>query len=124
MKTQEEIEKLAEQLYPISPNPQQIIEGFERVAFKNGYTQCQEDNTPYFTEETWNTMCSRISELQSELKDKKYTEEDMLKMHELSKRIVEKEWHDSEFCITNCTCEPLKLRCFNDIIESINKQDL
>ena len=43
MKTKEEIEQLAEQLYPISPNPQQIIEGFERVAFKNGYTQCQED---------------------------------------------------------------------------------
>lgn len=39
----EEIEKLAEQLYPISPNPQQIIEGFERVAFKKGYTQCQDD---------------------------------------------------------------------------------
>ena len=43
MKTKEEIEQLAEQLYPISPNPQQIIEGFERVAFKNGYTQCQQD---------------------------------------------------------------------------------
>jgi hypothetical protein len=43
MKTQEEIERLAEQLYPISPNPNQIIEGFERAAFKKGYTQCQEN---------------------------------------------------------------------------------
>jgi flagellar capping protein FliD len=43
MKSKKEIEQLAEQLYPISSNPQQIIEGFERVAFKKGYTQCQED---------------------------------------------------------------------------------
>lgn len=43
MKTKEEIERLAEQLYPISPNPNQIIEGFERAAFKKGYILCQED---------------------------------------------------------------------------------
>jgi hypothetical protein len=43
MKTKEEIEKLAEKLYPISPNPNQIIEGFERVAFKKGYILSQED---------------------------------------------------------------------------------
>ena len=46
MKTKEEIEQLAEKLYPISHNPQQIIEGFERVAFKKGYMQCQEDMKP------------------------------------------------------------------------------
>jgi len=56
MKTKEEIEKLAEQLYPISPNPNQIIEGFERAAFKRGYILCQED-----------------------MADKKYTEEDLRK---------------------------------------------
>ncbi len=56
MKTKEELEKLTENLYPISPNPNQVIEGFERVAFKKGYLQCQEDVT-----------------------DKKYTEEDMRK---------------------------------------------
>ena len=44
MKTQEEIEQIAEKLYPVSPNPKQMIEGFERVAFKKGYSQCQEDN--------------------------------------------------------------------------------
>jgi hypothetical protein len=44
-----------------------------------GYSQCQEDNKPFFTEDTWNTMCSRIDELQSELSKKKYTEEDMKK---------------------------------------------
>jgi hypothetical protein len=54
MKTKEEIEQLTEKLYPISPNPNQMIEGFERVAYKKGYLQCQED-----------------------MVDKKYTEEDM-----------------------------------------------
>jgi hypothetical protein len=43
MKTKEEIEKIAENLYPISPNPNQMIEGFERVAYKKGYMQCQND---------------------------------------------------------------------------------
>jgi len=43
MKTQEEIEQLTEKLYPISPNPNQMIEGFERIAYKKGYLQCQED---------------------------------------------------------------------------------
>ena len=56
MKTQEEIEQLVEKLYPVSPNPKQMIEGFERVAFKKGYSQCQED-----------------------MADKKYTEEDVIK---------------------------------------------
>lgn len=45
MKTPKEIEQLAIKLYPISPNPNQMIEGFERVAYKKGYTQCQEDMT-------------------------------------------------------------------------------
>ena len=49
MKT-EDIEKLAEQLYPTSPNPMQKIEGFERVAYKKGYTQCQEDMSVYIFE--------------------------------------------------------------------------
>ena len=40
--TQEEIEKLAEKLYPISPNPMQKIEGFERVAFIRGYRSAQQ----------------------------------------------------------------------------------
>lgn len=44
MKSKEEIEKIAEKLYPVSPNPNQMIEGFERVAYKKGYMQCQEDN--------------------------------------------------------------------------------
>ena len=51
MKTQEEIEYLAEKLYPISRNPKQIIEGFERVAFKKGYMQCQQDMDKKYTEE-------------------------------------------------------------------------
>lgn len=43
MKSKEEIEKIAEKLYPVSPNPNQMIEGFERVAYKKGYMQCQND---------------------------------------------------------------------------------
>lgn len=46
MKSKEEIEQLAKDLYPIysiSSNPHQIIEKYERVAFYEGYTQCQEE---------------------------------------------------------------------------------
>lgn len=50
-----------------------------KIGFFEDYTQCQEDNKPFFTEDTWNTMCSRIDELQSELSKKKYTEEDIKK---------------------------------------------
>jgi len=84
MKTKEEIEQLAKNLYPLSPNPEQIIEGFERVAFKKGYTQCQED-----------------------MADKKYTEEDMLKL-----------WNTVMVAMTNKN--PI---FFKDYINSLNKQD-
>jgi hypothetical protein len=57
MKTKEEIEKLAEQLYPISPNPNQIIEGFERAAFKRGYILCQEDMKIVISEWQLCPMC-------------------------------------------------------------------
>jgi hypothetical protein len=43
MKSKEEIEKITEKLYPVSPNPNQMIEGFERVAYKKGYMQSQGD---------------------------------------------------------------------------------
>ena len=60
MKSKEEIEQLAEKEYPLKVVS--VMEGykdanrFERVAYKKGYTQCQED-----------------------MADKKYTEEDMIK---------------------------------------------
>jgi len=41
MKTEEEIDKITENLYPICPKS--LIEDFERVAYKKGYLQCQED---------------------------------------------------------------------------------
>lgn len=65
MKSKEEIEQLAEKLYPISPNPNQKIEGFERVAYKKGYTQCQKD------------MADEVEYLKKEIEkiDAKYTEE-------------------------------------------------
>ena len=53
MKTQEEIEQLAESAYPIKDDMYADLWS-ENNAFKKGYTKCQEDN-----------------------KDKKYTEEDM-----------------------------------------------
>ena len=56
MKTQEEIEQLAEQLYPKPFNPDSILQlkGY-REAYTKGYTQCQED-----------------------MANKKYTEEDVI----------------------------------------------
>lgn len=39
MKTQEEIEQLAEKNFPIEEYP--TCEGFEHFAYKQGYTQCQ-----------------------------------------------------------------------------------
>lgn len=84
MKTPKEIEQLAIKLYPISPNPNQMIEGFERVAYKKGYTQCQEDND--WTKgcnckdsigQTW--CCNKCGlPYDTRKSDKKYTEEDML----------------------------------------------
>jgi len=55
MKTKEEIEQLAEQLYPKPFNPDSILQlkGY-REAYTKGYTKCQED-----------------------MADKKYTEEDL-----------------------------------------------
>jgi hypothetical protein len=73
MKSKEEIEQLLIDVYGSS------ISIIGKELFVKGYTQCQEDNKPFFTEDTWNTMCSRIDELQSELSKKKYTEEDLRK---------------------------------------------
>lgn len=41
MKTKEEIEQLAEKNFPIKEYP--TNEGFENFAYKQGYTQCQND---------------------------------------------------------------------------------
>ena len=41
MKSKEEIEQLAEKNFPIEQYP--TNEGFEHFAYKQGYTQCQED---------------------------------------------------------------------------------
>ena len=47
MKSKEEIEHLAMELYPrgryISYNPQEIQEGYEREGFVKGYSRCQQD---------------------------------------------------------------------------------
>lgn len=49
MKTKEEIEQLAEKNFPIEEYP--TNEGFEHFAYKQGYTQCQQDMDKKYTEE-------------------------------------------------------------------------
>lgn len=87
MKTPEEIEKLADEKYLEKAKriDDSTIMGFivsaVKGGFVEGYQQCQEDN-----------------------KDKKYTEEDMMKAFEYGK-----------------TLQPFD--CFEDFIKSLNKQD-
>jgi hypothetical protein len=63
MKTEEEIEKITKKLYPICPKS--LIEEFERVAYKKGYLQCQEDIKPLLKNlfDLWETLakCGEIS---------------------------------------------------------------
>jgi hypothetical protein len=98
MKTQEEIEQLSFKNYGDT-----LLKG----SFIHGYTQCQEDNKPFFTEDTWNTMCSRIDELQSELSKKKYTEEDL----------------ENAFNSGRGYGVPDNIKDFDSFINSLNKQD-
>jgi hypothetical protein len=108
MKSKEEIEQLAEKYWAKQP--------YNEDAYVVGYTQCQEDNKPFFTEDTWNTMCSRITELQAEL-NKKYTEEDIIEVVFKSIDV----WMNSEG-LTECSQE-LKITDIQKIINSLNKQD-
>lgn len=94
MKTKEEVEQLAESIYKEYPNnPLDKPEWHynkdvnchrKRKAFVKGYTQCQED-----------------------MANKKYTEEDMLKL-----------WNTLMVAMTNKN--PI---FFKDYINSLNKQD-
>lgn len=77
MKSKEEIEQLAEKNFPIEQYP--TNEGFEHFAYKQGYTQCQQDM------------------------DKKYTEEDIKKAIELARETesvrrgaLSEDWDDIE----------------------------
>ena len=92
MKTKEEIEQLAEQWFNeeflfknrFYTNSKELRKGYE-----NGYTQSQEDN-----------------------KDKKYTEEDMLKC-----------WNTAFIDAMNIDSETYKPIFYSDFINSLNKQD-
>jgi hypothetical protein len=86
MKTKEEIEQLAEKAIPLSNENIDYIEfaKHDRKQWVKGYTQCQED-----------------------MADKKYTEEDMLKL-----------WNTLMVAMTNKN--PI---FFKDYIKSLNKQD-
>ena len=95
MKTQEEIEQLAEQIAnkhskqngEIIGNPRAIMLGTEAIqAVKDGYTQCQED-----------------------MADKKYTEEDMLKAFEKGALYGSTKNGNTHY--------------FDEVINSLNKQD-
>ena len=105
----EEIEQLAEKNFPIEEYP--TNEGFEHFAYKQGYTQCQEDMAkltfvPGLSKETLDELFNLHDDddFIHEDSDKKYTEEDMMKVFEYGK-----------------TLEPFD--CFEDFINSLNKQD-
>jgi hypothetical protein len=104
MKTKEEIEQLAE-LYVwggiyLSEQEKQQTE----IAYMTGYTQCQEDN-----------------------KNKKYTEEDMLKAIEKARDIFDGKdcftAEDVSGCTEVCTYDWKFQFSEDDIINSLNKQD-
>jgi hypothetical protein len=112
MKTEEEIDKITEKLYPICPKS--LIEEFERVAYKKGYLQCQEDND--WTKncecessigQTW--CCNQCGLPYDTRKSKIYTEEDMFKVW-LRCRV-----HSDE--------QQVSYELFKNFINSLNKQD-
>jgi hypothetical protein len=114
MKTPEEVEKLASK-YADGYSSDEAHASY--IAFQDGYTQCQEDNKPFFTEDTWNTMCSRIDELQSELSKKKYTEEDIREAIDMARQLSHVSClEDGEHRLKYSNTE-------DDIINSLNKQD-
>ncbi len=65
MKTKEEIEQLAEKNFPIEEYP--TCEGFEHFAYKQGYTQCQQD------------MADKIVKLEEKLKLIEHISDEMAK---------------------------------------------
>jgi predicted restriction endonuclease len=65
MKTKQEIEQLAEKNFPIEEYP--TNEGFEHFAYKQGYTQCQEN------------MVDEIIKLKEKLKLIEYIADEMTK---------------------------------------------
>jgi hypothetical protein len=92
MKTKEEIEQLAEEAYPNHVGLDGIH--IQRLAFKVGYYQCQED-----------------------MADKKYTEEDVRKAINLARKTIVNKWgangeESIDFAHSN-----------TKIMQSINKQD-
>lgn len=116
MKNKEEIEQLAKLKYSYEydiesnrPRRADFITDDLRRCFIETYIQCQEDNKPFFTEDTWNTMCSRIAELQAEL-NKKYTLDDMKKACACGIDIACKDGEND-------------FQPFEDLINSLNKQD-
>lgn len=112
MKSKGEIQQLAEIKYL---NKREEIDKFDLVdivisameeGFQDGYTQCQEDRNHFLSKETLDELFDAhdSDDFIHEYSDKKYTEEDMLKAFEYGK-----------------TIEPFD--CFEDFINSLNKQD-
>ena len=106
MKTQKEIEKLAEQRFPINQNSRNslLVDSGRQRGFEEGYTQCQQD-----------------------MADKKYTEEDMLKAIEKARDIFDGKdcftAEDVSGCTEVCTYNWKFQFSEDDIIKSLNKQD-
>lgn len=74
MKTQEEIEAMANDFVSLAFNKQDLYDGFIK-----GYTQCQEDRKHFLSKETLDELFNLHDEddFIDEDSDKKYTEEDM-----------------------------------------------
>jgi hypothetical protein len=99
MKTKQEIEQLAEKNFPIEEYP--TNEGFEHFAYKQGYTQCQND-----------------------MADKKYTEREVVIMLQdcaIHFGITNKSKDDGTF--TTQIDKWVKNKLNNEVINSLNKQD-
>lgn len=94
MKSKEDIEQLAEQLYPKPFNPDSILQlkGY-REAYTKGYTKCQED-----------------------MADKKYTEEDVINLMFMATRWDTFKDGDVEYGMDMDNF-------FKYLINSLNKQD-
>jgi hypothetical protein len=106
MKTKQEIEKLARIYENYNPNDSEIAQaesGGCYHGYKKGYTQCQEDNDELYHK----GYLQGREDMAFELKDKKYTEEDIKKCWILA----------TNYALNQ---SDINLRSF---INSLNKQD-
>ncbi len=105
MKTQEEIEVMANDFVSLAFSKQDLYDGFI-----NGYFQCQQDMVEKYTEQ--DMIKFAFDTYYQEDMAKKYTEEDMLKC-----------WNTAFTDAMNIDSETYKPIFYSDFIKSLNKQD-